>query len=81
MVIVPEGKQPDHSPEDFDAHQHLETDTIRIRYELGFEEIVKLEDALRETVAWERAHPPAPVDPKQFDYDAEDKVLTEVQTT
>lgn len=75
VVIVPEGKQPDHSPEDFDAHQHLETDSIRIRYELGFEEQVGLDDALKETIAWERAHPPEPIDPKQFDYEAEDPVL------
>ncbi len=75
VVIVPEGKQPDHSPEDFDAHQHLETDTIRIRYELGFTELVRLDDALKQTVAWERANPPAQIDPKQFDYEAEDNVL------
>jgi nucleoside-diphosphate-sugar epimerase len=81
VVIVPEGKQPDHSPEDFDAHQHLEADSIRIRYELGFEEIVNLEDALKETVAWERAHPPEPIDSKQFDYAAEDIVLRETRMT
>lgn len=80
VVVVPEGKQPDHAPEDFDAHQHLETDTLRIRSELGFEETVGLEDALSETVVWERAHPLEPIDPRQFDYDAEDRVLKEAQT-
>jgi nucleoside-diphosphate-sugar epimerase len=78
VVIVGEGKQPDHSPEEFDAHQHLEMDTIRIRYELGFQEQVDLGDALKETVAWERAHPPEQIDPKQFDYEAEDEVLKEL---
>jgi len=78
VVIVPEGKQPDHSPEEFDAHQHLETDSIRIRYELGFEEQVPLDEALVQTIEWERANPPAQIDPKQFDYEAEDKVLDEL---
>jgi len=78
IVVVPEGKQPDHSPDDFNAHQHLETDSIRIRYELGFEGQVPLDFALKETIAWERSNPPAQIDPQQFDYAAEDKVLSEL---
>jgi len=49
-------------------------DTSRLRHELGFQEIVSERESLLRAVAWERAHPPA-IDPKQFDYEAEDRAL------
>jgi nucleoside-diphosphate-sugar epimerase len=53
--------------------QHLVADTTRIRTELGYREPVAREEAIRETIAWERANPPAAVDPARFDYAAEDE--------
>ena len=50
-------------------------DGSRIRRDLGYTEIVSLDEALRRTIDWERAHPPAHVDPAQFDYAAEDAIL------
>ncbi len=35
-------------------------------------EPVPLDEAIRRTIAWERANPPAEIDPDQFDYAAED---------
>jgi nucleoside-diphosphate-sugar epimerase len=55
--------------------QHWEMSSARIRRELGFEEPVDFTTALERTIAWERAHPPEPIDPKQFDYAAEDAAL------
>ncbi len=44
----------------------------RIRDELEYHEPVPLDEAIRRTLAWERANPPAEIDPHQFDYAAED---------
>jgi nucleoside-diphosphate-sugar epimerase len=60
--------------------QHLSTDSSRIRTELGYAEPVPRAKAMRETVKWERANPPAQVPAGQFDYEAEDQVLGEVGT-
>jgi nucleoside-diphosphate-sugar epimerase len=57
--------------------QDLVTDTSRIREELGYREEVSPAEALRRTVAWERANPPA--EPPAFDYAAEDRLLAEVR--
>ena len=38
-------------------------------------EPISLDTALERTIAWERANPPAKLDPKQFDYAAEDAAL------
>ena len=58
-----------------DPSYDLVVDTGRIRRELGYEEVVPLDEALRRTVTWERANPPAEVDETRFDYAAEDRAL------
>lgn len=60
--------------------QPIVYDTSRLRRELGYEEPVSEPEALRRTIAWERAHPPATVDPAQFDYAAEDRALADSMT-
>jgi nucleoside-diphosphate-sugar epimerase len=62
-----------------DTAQHLVVDTSRIRDELGYVEPVSRDEALRRTVAWERAHPPADVDQQALDYAAEDALLAELE--
>jgi nucleoside-diphosphate-sugar epimerase len=52
--------------------QHWEADSTRIRRELGYQEPVPLEEAIRRTIDWERAHPPGELNPHRFDYAAED---------
>lgn len=42
----------------FDFRQQYEVDSSRIRRELGYSEIVPFDEALRRTIAWERANPP-----------------------
>jgi nucleoside-diphosphate-sugar epimerase len=64
---------------DEDYRHHLTTDTTRIRAELGYKERISREEALRQTIDWERANPPTQVDPEQFDYDAEDAVLAKLK--
>ena len=47
-------------------------------YQDGSEPMSRKEALLR-TVAWERMHPPRDVDPKMFDYEAEDALLAELR--
>jgi nucleoside-diphosphate-sugar epimerase len=69
VVAVPRGSVP--VPGNMD--QHLVTDTTRIRQELGYHEEVAFGEALRRTIQWERANPPAPT--PAFNYTAEDDLL------
>jgi len=55
--------------------QAWNVDSTRIRRELGYRKHVPQEEALRHTVAWERAHPPSQIDPAAYDYAAEDAAL------
>jgi nucleoside-diphosphate-sugar epimerase len=59
----------------FDARHHLAVDSSRIRSELGYDEIVPLDDALDKTIAWERDNPPPSGGPSEEDYAREDDVL------
>jgi len=75
VVVVPGGRLPGHLTLEIKADQHLVADSSRIRKELGYQEVVPLEEALRRTIEWERANPPKEIDEKQFDYKSEDEVL------
>jgi nucleoside-diphosphate-sugar epimerase len=56
----------------YNSAQHWTMSSARIREELGFAEAVSPDVAIARTIDWERANPPAQVDPAQFDYAAED---------
>ncbi|MBE3562022.1 MAG: NAD-dependent epimerase/dehydratase family protein [Ktedonobacteraceae bacterium] len=75
IVIRPEEQFPAHMVLDIDTRQDLVADTTRIRRELGYRERVSQPEALRRTIAWERAHPPAKIEAQQFDYAGEDAIL------
>ncbi len=75
VVFVPRGRLPEPLRGGINAEQDIVVDTSRIRKELGYEERVDLEEALQRTVAWERTNPPKEIDPKEFDYVAEDAFL------
>ena len=75
VVTVPGDRLPAGPLSGLNWEQDIVTDTSRIRAELGFAEAFSQAEALARTVAWERAHPPATVDPGAFDYAAEDAIL------
>lgn len=77
VVSVPPERLPEPLRFDVDTAQAWMTDSSRIRRELGYMERIPRDEALRHTVAWERAHPPAELDPARFDYAAEDAALAE----
>lgn len=75
VITMPDNLLPEHlrSPASFE--HDLVVDTSRIRRELGYEERTPRSEALLKAIAWERVNPPLEVDPKQFDYAAEDAAL------
>ena len=57
---------------------HWVVDSTRIRAELGYMEVVPQEEALRRTVEWQWANPLEKYDPKDFDYETEDRILADL---
>ncbi len=80
IVLIPRGRLPQPLRRGINAEQDMVVDTTCIRRELGYVERVGLDEALKRTVAWERANPPREVDPKEFDYTREDAFLAEGMT-
>jgi nucleoside-diphosphate-sugar epimerase len=71
VVALPRAWLPPHLRDAYNYSQDLAYDTRRLRQELGYQEVVSVDEGLRRTIAWLRAHPPA-IDPAQYDYGAED---------
>ena len=66
--ILSDDQLPEHLRSNFDWRHSIVGDTNKIRRVLGYREHVAGYEAMVRTVAWERGHPPAPIDSKQFDY-------------
>jgi nucleoside-diphosphate-sugar epimerase len=75
FIVLPAERTPAHLLSPGNLDQHWATDTTRIRHELGYAEPIARDEAIRRTIEWERAHPPA-IDPHAFDYPAEDRALS-----
>jgi len=75
FIIVPDEELPAHLRVPYHLAHHLDSDTTRIRRELDYTERVSRSEALQQTVAWQRANPPAQLDAAAFDYAAEDALL------
>jgi nucleoside-diphosphate-sugar epimerase len=54
VATVPTGR----IPVPYDFRQNIDANAARIRRELGYAEVVGLDQALQRTIAWERANPP-----------------------
>jgi nucleoside-diphosphate-sugar epimerase len=61
--------------EPVEYRQNLALDSGKIRQELNFSERVPFESSIARTVDWLREHPPANIESKDFDYEAEDACL------
>lgn len=77
VLVAPAERAPAHLKVPANLQQHWTADSRRIRQQLGYSEPVALADALQAAIAWERANPPE-VDPRPFDYAAEDVYLNSV---
>ena len=78
VLALPKHLTPEHLRVPYNSAQHWTMSSARIRAELGYAEPVALDEALDRTVRWERANPPAQVNPNQFDYAAEDAALAAI---
>ncbi len=75
FVVLPREHTPKHLLLPFNAAQHVVASSRRIRTELGYGELVEVDEAIRRTITWEQQQPPGTLDPRQSDYDAEDRAL------
>jgi nucleoside-diphosphate-sugar epimerase len=75
FVVLPEERTPRHLLKPGNAAQHWTASSARIRRELGYKEVVAIEEAIRRTIRWERENPPAAAFLAQFDYAAEDAAV------
>ena len=78
FVVLDQPCPPPNFPRQLNLEQRLDMDTTKIRRDLGFTETMPRREALARMVEWERANPPAHVDASQFDYAAEDAILSSV---
>jgi len=78
FVVLPRERTPKHLLLSGNAAQHVVATSERIRTELGYEELVEIEEAIQRTAAWEQRNPPSTINLQQFDYDAEDAALAQV---
>ncbi len=75
VVSLPSERLPKHlRPPPGDYRQHLVADTMRIREELGYEDVVSRDEGLRRAIEWERANR-REINPRLLDYNAEDALL------
>ena len=77
IVVVPGDRAPEHLRMPGNLEQHWVAGSTRIRTELGFAERVPVDEAIRRTIAWQRANPP-PIPMAVFDYAAEDAVIEKI---
>jgi nucleoside-diphosphate-sugar epimerase len=75
VVAMPKDRVPSHLISPLNTEQDWLVSSARIRQELDYSEPVPLDVGIARTIEWERANPPAQVDPAQFDYAAEDAAL------
>ena len=75
FVVLPVERTPRHLLKPGNAAQHWSASSARFRSELGYTDPVGIEQAIRQTIAWEQNNPPDVVFLAQFDYAAEDAAL------
>jgi nucleoside-diphosphate-sugar epimerase len=74
FVVLPVERTPRHLLQPGNYAQHWTASSARLRRELGYAETVPTEEAIRQTIAWEKENPPT-LPLAQFDYAAEDAAL------
>ena len=78
FIVLPHDATPKHLWMPGNAAQHLVASSDRIRKELGYREVISLDESIHRTIDWEREHPPAnPM--AQFDYPAEDAAISGIK--
>jgi len=77
FVVLRKEEMPRHLLIPGNLAQHLVASSERIRDELGYEELISIEDAIGRTLAWQASHASeTTISWQQFDYEAEDRALS-----
>jgi nucleoside-diphosphate-sugar epimerase len=76
FVMLPVEGTPPHLLRPGNAAQHWTASSARIRRELGYREPVAIQQAIRQTIAWELDNPPVPPFVPVFDYAVEDSAVS-----
>lgn len=77
LVVLAKDHTPRHLVIPGNFAQHIVASSERIREELGYEELVPGDEAIRRTISWLEMNPPQTTNPWQFDYEAEDRALAQ----
>jgi nucleoside-diphosphate-sugar epimerase len=77
VLVPPDLTPPTMDPGDVPNHPWV-VSSERIRDELGYAERTPRDVALRRTVEWQAEHLPEEIDPDQFDYEADDRLLADL---
>lgn len=80
VVPIPMELLPDHLKTGSNYEHHLVTDTGRIRKELCYNERISFDEGVLRTIEWERANPPADINPIDAEYAAEDAAMDQHTT-
>lgn len=75
LTVLPRERTPKHLLKPGSPAQHMVASSERIRRELGYGEIVEIDEAIPRTAYWELRNPPSSIPLQQFDYAAEDAAL------
>jgi nucleoside-diphosphate-sugar epimerase len=75
VIALEADRMPAHLRAPYQPQQDLVMGTARIRSELGFAELLTVEEGLRRTIDWERIHPSPLGDPGVAEYAAEDAAI------
>ncbi len=79
VLIAPASALPSHLDQGIDPSHHMDLDTSRIRSEIGYADPIDVDQAIARAIEWERANPPASIDPARFDYSAEDQAIRTIR--
>ena len=81
VIALGKDQTPAHLRQPYNTAQEWTVSSDRIRTELGFTDPVAIPEALRRTIEWERANPPADLPAASFDYGAEDAAIQRFKPT
>jgi nucleoside-diphosphate-sugar epimerase len=75
VIALPDEYLPPHLKQANNYKQDLVVDGTRMRKELGYEDVVPLDDGVRRAFEWTRENPPAKFNPRMLDFSLEDAAL------
>jgi nucleoside-diphosphate-sugar epimerase len=75
FVVLPVEHTPRHLLRPGNPAQHWTASSARVRHELGYEEPITIDEAIRRTIRWEQENPPSFAFQAPFDYAAEDAAI------